>query len=189
VDQLGLSARLHMVQSTANALRAQDSPRWNPSPLLNAQWAKCWLDRQPDLFKAKRKPLAAERKNAHDPEVLQTHFDEFEEEVVKYGITEDDTWNFDETGYRMGIARSDWVVTVDSIRRIYSKDPDNRESLTGIECISGGGYGSHHTSEFLSYCEDHKIIPLRLTFAYYPSASTARCVCISAIKALAFEGG
>ncbi len=40
LDQLGLPARLHMVQSTANALRAQDSPRWNPPPLLNAQWAK-----------------------------------------------------------------------------------------------------------------------------------------------------
>ena len=107
VDQLGLSARLHMVQSTANALRAQDFARWNSPPLLDAQWAKRWLDRQPDLFKAKRKPLAAERKNAHDSEVLQTHFDEFKEVVVKYGITEDDTWNFDETGYRMGIARSD----------------------------------------------------------------------------------
>ncbi len=217
------------MQSTTNALRAQDSPRWNPSPLLNAQWVKRWLDRQPDLFKAKRKSLAAERKNAHDSKVLQTYFDEFNEVVVKYGITKDDTWNFDETGYRMGIARSDWIVT-DPNRRIYSKDPDNRESLTGIECISGGGkdippmlimtgvqllaphfnndlgddvlittsdtgysndwislrwlehfdrfsqkhqkgawrmlvmdgYGSHHTREFLSYCEDHKIIPFGL---------------------------
>ncbi len=41
-------------------------------------------------------------------------------------------WDFVETGYRIGIARLDWVVTVDSNRWIYSKDPDNRESLTGI---------------------------------------------------------
>jgi len=47
--------------------------------------------------------------------------------VVRYGITENDTWNFDETGYRVGIARSDWVVTVDPHRRIYSKDPDNSD--------------------------------------------------------------
>ena len=230
MDELGLPARLHMVQSTANALRAQDFPRWNPPPLLSDKWAKRWLDRQPGLFKAKRKPLAADRKNAHDPEVLQTHFDEYKEVVIKYDITKEDTWNFDETGYRMGIARFDWVVTVDPNRRIYSKDPDNRESLTGIECISGGGkdippmlimtgvqilaphfnndladdmlvttsetgysndwislrwlehfdrfsqkhqqgawrllvmdgYGSHRTREFLSYCEDHKIIPFGL---------------------------
>jgi len=59
--------------------------------------------------------------------------------VIKYGITKDDTWNFDETGYRVGIARSDWIITVDPTGRIHSKDPDNRESLTGIECISGEG--------------------------------------------------
>ncbi len=35
LDQLGLSARLHMVQSTANALHAQDFPRWNPPSLLS----------------------------------------------------------------------------------------------------------------------------------------------------------
>ena len=28
------------------------------------------MDRQPDLFKAKRKPLAAERRNAHDIDLV-----------------------------------------------------------------------------------------------------------------------
>ncbi len=58
--------------------------------------------------------------------------------IVKYDITKNDTWNFDEIGYRMSIARFDWVVTVDSNRRIYFKDSNNRESLTSIECISEG---------------------------------------------------
>ncbi len=226
VNQLGLSARLHMMQSTANVLRAQDFARWNSSPLLNARWVKRWLDRQSDLFKAKRKSLAAERKNAHDSKVLQTHFDEFKEMMIQYDITKNDTWNFDEIGYRMSIARFDWVVTVDSNRRIYFKNSNNRESLTSIECISEedknissmlimtevqlltshfnndleddvlitisdtdysnhwiflqwlkhfdrfsqkhqkrawrmlvmNDYESHHTREFLSYCENHKII-------------------------------
>ena len=35
LDQLGLPARLHMMQSTANALHAQDFPRWNPPSLLS----------------------------------------------------------------------------------------------------------------------------------------------------------
>ena len=130
----------------------------------------------------------------------------------------------------MGIARSDWIITVDPVRRIYMSDSDNREFCTVIECINGtgkdispmlilqgvnllsshfnndiddevvfttsdtgysndwislqwikhfdhysqryqrdawrllvmDGYGSHHTREFLSYCEDHKIIPFDL---------------------------
>ncbi len=136
VNQLGLSAKLHMMQSTTNAFRAQDFARWNSSSLLNAQWVKRWLDHQSDLFKARRKFIAADRKNVHDLKVLQTHFDEFKEMIVKYDITKNDTWNFDEIDYRMNIARFDWVVTVDSNRRIYFKNLNNRESLMSIECIS-----------------------------------------------------
>ncbi len=136
VNQLGLSAKLHMMQSTTNAFRAQDFARWNSLSLLNAQWVKRWLDHQSDLFKARRKFIAADRKNVHDLKVLQTHFDEFKEMIVKYDITKNDTWNFDEIDYRINIARFDWVVTVDSNRRIYFKNLNNRESLMSIECIS-----------------------------------------------------
>ncbi len=136
VNQLSLSARLHMMQSTTNVLRAQDFARWNSSSLLNAQWVKWWLDHQLDLFKAKRKSIAADRKNVHDLKVLQTHFDEFKKMIIKYDITKNDTWNFDEIDYCISIARFDWVVTVNSNRRIYFKNLNNKESLMSIECIS-----------------------------------------------------
>ncbi len=226
LNQLDLSARLHMMQSTTNVLRAQDFSRWNLSSLLSDKWIKWWLNKKSDLFKAKRKSIAADRKNAHDSKVLQTHFDEFNEMIIKYDITKNDTWNFDEIDYRMSIARFDWIVTVDSNRRIYFKNSNNKKSLTSIECISEesknissmlimtevqllishfnndldddvlvtisdtdysndwiflrwlkhfdrfsqkhqkrawrllvmNDYESHHTSEFLFYCENHKII-------------------------------
>ena len=37
------------------------------------------------------------------------------------------------------MACNDWVISTDTTRRIYSKDPENRESLTGVECINGTG--------------------------------------------------
>ena len=135
VNQLDLSARLHMIQSTTNALHAQDFARWNSSALLNAQWVKWWLNHQSDLFKAKQKSLAAERKNAHDSKVLQTHFNEFNKMMIKYDITKNDTWN--QLSYEHCIvAHFDWIVTVDSNRRIYFKNSNNRESLMSIKCIS-----------------------------------------------------
>ncbi len=223
---LDLSIRLHMMQSTTNALHAQDFARWNSSSLLNVQWVKQWLNHQSDLFKAKRKSLAAERKNMHDSKVLQTHFNEFKKMMIQYDITKNDTWNFNEINYRMSIACFDWIVTVDSNRRIYFKNSNNRESLISIKCISEesknissmliitevqllmshfnndldddvlitifdtdysndwislwwlkhfnrfsqkhqknawrmlviNDYESHHTCEFLFYCENHKII-------------------------------
>lgn len=39
----------------------------------------------------------------------------------------------------MGLGREDWVISMDVVRRIYSKCPDNRESLTAMECINGVG--------------------------------------------------
>jgi hypothetical protein len=44
--------------------------------------------------------LAAARKNAHNEKLLKDHFDAYDEVVKRYGMTEEDTWNFDETGYR-----------------------------------------------------------------------------------------
>lgn len=46
-------------------------------------------------------------------------------------------WNFDETGYRIGMARNDWAIAVDSTRSVYLKCPNNRELLSAIECING----------------------------------------------------
>lgn len=59
--------------------------------------------------------------------------------VDEFGILPVDQWNFDETEFRIGIGREDWVMSIDILRRIYSKCPNNQESLTAIECINGIG--------------------------------------------------
>ncbi len=123
------------MQSMTNALHTQDFARWNSSALLNIQWVKWWLNHQSNLFKAKRKSLAAERKNIHDSKVLQTHFNEFNEMMIKYDITKNDIRN--QLLYEHCIvAHFDWIVTVDSNRRIYFKNLNNRKLLMSIECIS-----------------------------------------------------
>lgn len=230
LDQMGAPARLHMIQQTANKILRQDDKTPPERPPLDSQWAKRWLKRQPGLFKVRRKPLAAGRKNAHDLELLGAHLNRYEEICNKYGIQPSDRWNFDETGFRVGMGRNDWIVTMDPERRAYSKNPENRQSLSVVECINGAGqdippmliiagvnilapwfnndlagdilltvsdsgyaddwislqwikhfdkfsarrqqgvwrlllmdgYGSHHTKEFLEYCEEKRIIPLAL---------------------------
>ena len=57
--------------------------------------------------------------------------------MKEYDIQPHDIWNFDETEYRIGMARSDWVIAVDPTRTIYSKCSNNRELLSAIECING----------------------------------------------------
>ena len=74
LDSLNIPARLHMVEIAANSILRQTAPVSEPPPLIGSHWTKRWLNRQPDLFKVRRKPLAVERKNAHDLELLMAHF-------------------------------------------------------------------------------------------------------------------
>ena len=45
----------------------------------------------------------------------------------------------DETGFRAGCGRAHWVITLDPEKPMLLTDPDNREYITSVESISGGG--------------------------------------------------
>ena len=98
------------------------------------------MQRHPDLFKVKRKPLAAARKSTHNRELLQGHFDRVKETRHSLGTTPADEWNCDETGFRIGInGGNDYVIVSDPHRRVWKRCPDNRNSCTSIEAISAAG--------------------------------------------------
>jgi hypothetical protein len=41
---------------------------------------------------------------------MQDWFDRLQDTIKKYGIVEEDIWNFDETGFNIGIGRDQWIV-------------------------------------------------------------------------------
>jgi hypothetical protein len=53
--------------------------------------------------------------------------------VSKYGVTEADIYNFDETGFQMGVISTSKVVTSSERRgRLRTIQPGNREWVTAI---------------------------------------------------------
>jgi hypothetical protein len=57
-----------------------------------------------------------------------------------YGIANQDVFNFNETGFMIGIASTLKVVTSsDTISRATVVQPGNREWVTTIECINASG--------------------------------------------------
>ena len=58
---------------------------------------------------------------------------------IEKGIAEEDVWNIDETGFRAGCGRAHLVITLDPDKPLLLTDPDNREYITSVESISGGG--------------------------------------------------
>ena len=44
-----------------------------------------------------------------------------------------------ETGFRIGVGQDQWVITKNELGRLYMEDPENREYLSSLECVGGGG--------------------------------------------------
>jgi hypothetical protein len=65
-----------------------------------------------------------------------------EETQTKYGVGDDDVFNFDETGFMMGMISTCMVVT--NMKRLRSKErmaqPGNREWVTVIQGANAGGW-------------------------------------------------
>jgi hypothetical protein len=103
-------------------------------------WTQRWFKRNKKWFKTLRaKTLAQERKAAHRKEDLEEHFKEYYGALEKFGITFEDVYNMDETGFRIGVLNGKIVITHLQTKAVYLADPDNRESLTAIETMCGDG--------------------------------------------------
>lgn len=61
--------------------------------------------------------------------------------IMQHGIAYDDIYNFDETGYAMGLTATAKVVTrADMYGRRQVIQPGNREWVTSIECVNSMGW-------------------------------------------------
>ncbi|KAG2001207.1 hypothetical protein GB937_010394 [Aspergillus fischeri] len=80
--------------------------------------------------------LLAER----DPKVIKEWFDRVLITIMQHGIAQEDIYNFDETGFAMGLVATARVVTrADYYRKASLIQPGNREWVTSIKCINSTG--------------------------------------------------
>jgi DDE superfamily endonuclease/Tc5 transposase DNA-binding domain len=135
-DEIGLPIREKTLVVAANSILRNHYP---DPPILSKMWASRWLSRHPEYSKKTRKPLAAVRKNTHDPEGLMAWFEKLRAIRQRYGIVDADIHNMDETGFRIGVGRQHKVITKASNNRQYLSDPNNRDYITSIESISAAG--------------------------------------------------
>jgi hypothetical protein len=70
--------------------------------------------------------LHSQRALCQDPGKFRAWFKLVEDTRQKYGILDEDTYNFDETGFMMGVASTSKVVTSsDTISRAVAVQPGN----------------------------------------------------------------
>jgi hypothetical protein len=108
---------------------------------VGKNWASNFITRTPELKTRYNRKYNYERARCEDPAIIKPWFELVQATVAKYGITAADTYNFDETGFQMGVISTSKVVT-GSERRNAPKttQPGNREWVTVIQAVSAEGY-------------------------------------------------
>ena len=107
---------------------------------VSRQWAKRWIIRNSAFWKTLRsKPIAIKRRDAHKLEDIKTHFREFERCLKHWTIQNEDIYNFDETGFQIGVVSGSKVLVPIHCEVVYASDPDNKELVTAVVTLNYAG--------------------------------------------------
>ena len=111
------------------------------APCIGKQWPYRFIKRREELRTRFSRAYDFQRAFCEDPELFSAWFRLVFNMRAKYGILDCDLYNFDETGFMMGMICPSMVVTR-SDRRGKGKavQPGNREWATAITCVSGDGF-------------------------------------------------
>lgn len=126
MDNRGYPLTVSNLRSAANLLLQS---RNGPEASVGTNWPSRYIDRTPNLKTRYTRSYDAQRAKCEDPVLIQGWFDLVRNIKAKYGILDEDSYNFDETGFAMGLAGTSRVVTTSDRRnRPTQLQPGDRES-------------------------------------------------------------
>ncbi|KAM5526543.1 transposase [Fusarium oxysporum f. sp. phaseoli] len=135
LDSRGFPPRLCGVEEMANRLLADRKA----SP-VGKRWASNFLRQHKELKTRFIRKYDYRRAKCEDTTAIRNWFRLVENTIAKYGIRSDEIYNFDETGFLMGMIASGMVITgTDRRGRPESVQPGNREWVTVIQAINAEG--------------------------------------------------
>jgi hypothetical protein len=140
LDKRGLPPRPAFVSNMANYLLLQ---RGSQSPPLGVgkNWVYNLVKRRDELRTQFSRRYNHERAKCEDIKIIREWFDSLSAKITEYGFLPEDIYNFDETGFAMGLIATTRVITS---RDVYGRpkllQPGNREWVTAIESISASGF-------------------------------------------------
>ncbi|ODM16858.1 hypothetical protein SI65_07823 [Aspergillus cristatus] len=139
MDRRGAAPRPAHIQDMANILL---SKRGDTSiKTVGVNWVYNFIKRQDDLKTNYSRRYNHQRAKCEDPKIIKEWFDQVQITIMQYGIAFEDIYNFDETGYAMGLIATAKVVTrAEMTGRPFLVQPGNREWVTSIECINSTGW-------------------------------------------------
>jgi hypothetical protein len=139
MDSRGAAPRPATVREMANVLLAARGS--NPPPTVGVNWASNFVKRRDELRTRFSRRYDYQRALNEDPKAIREWFMLVQRAIEENGIQPEDIYNFDETGFAMGLISAQKVVTrAEYYGRRSILQPGNREWVTAIETICADGY-------------------------------------------------
>jgi hypothetical protein len=124
----------------ANLLLAQRGGSTTP-PTVGENWIRNFVNRHDEIKSKYNRKYDYQRAKCEDPDIIRDWFRRVQNTIEQYGIIPEDTYNFDETGFQMGVIATAKVITgSDRAGRPVTTQPGNREWVTVIETINACGF-------------------------------------------------
>ena len=112
-----------------------------PPPTVGINWVNKFVRRYDALKTRFLRKYDYQRALYKDPKKIQKWFKLVRSTIQEWGIVDDDIYNFDETGFAMGMIATARVVTqAERQSRPNLVQPGNRKWVTAIETISASGW-------------------------------------------------
>ncbi|KAI7968275.1 hypothetical protein EIK77_010445 [Talaromyces pinophilus] len=139
LERRGVPPRPRMLGEMANILLAERDLTKTPQK-IGVNWVTSFINRYPDLKIKFSRRLTYSRALCEDLVIIGGFFTNLNQLKLEYGIADEDIYNFDETGFAIGIAVTVKVIcSSDRIGKPSLIQPGNREWVTVVECVRSTG--------------------------------------------------
>jgi len=123
----------------ANILLAERGT--TPIQTVGENWVSKFIRQRDELKTRYTHRYDYQRAKCEDPKAIREWFDRVQITIMQHGIAMEDIYNFNETGFAMGLVATAQVVTrADYYGKAPLVQPGNREWVTSIECINSTGW-------------------------------------------------
>jgi hypothetical protein len=136
LDMRGFQLTYDMLREMADKLLTDRGAR-----RVGVNWPSRFVDRKKELKLRVNRKYDYQRALNEDPEIIKGWFRLVANTKAKYGILDEDMYNFDEAGFQMGVIGSRMVITgSERLQAPKSIQPGNTEWVTTIVAANAHGW-------------------------------------------------
>ena len=107
---------------------------------VKENWISKFIKRRDEIKTRYIRYYDYRRAKCKDPKVIKEWFDRVQITIIQYRIAQEDIYNFDETGFAIGLVAAAQVVTkADYYGKARFVQPGNRQWVISIEYINSTG--------------------------------------------------